>query len=140
MNIMANKDLSLSVKVEKQKSNFIFSRWFFLFLILTIYFIQDLRGYDTLFINILIASILYNLSMSIYIFVSTKKNRDIKNFFSYFDIFFVCAFIYMSGGIRSDIFFMFFFILAFNGIKTKNNSDNYLGIFTVFLYSLFYTN
>ncbi|MEN8905863.1 MAG: GGDEF domain-containing protein [Clostridiales bacterium] len=134
---MTNKDLSLITKIDKQKSNFfIFSRWFFLIFVLSIYCIQDIHSFDYIFFKIFFITILYNIFVTVYKFMSYENKKDINGLYAFLDVIIVCAYIFISGGVKSDLFVMFFFILSYNGIKSKHIDVNLLGIFTVVVYSI----
>lgn len=138
MNDFENKvEKENKIKATKSKLNVLYFRWLFIVLIIVEFsFGSKDAGVLSIFLETLAVAITYNVLTTLY----ALKNSDKKNFLLsltvYIDIVFVTIFSYQSGGVNSDIFIVFIFIIGYYGINNNISRTIRASVFSIIIYSI----
>lgn len=116
---------------------FLSTRWFLL-IIVALYFLFAFDG-DSKSINflwILTSFVIYNVLISLFLTRNENNSKKITKFLIFCDIIYVTLFSYNLGGINSDMYILFFFIIGFCGIYSNLSFTLIAGIFSVVVFSV----
>ena len=71
------------------------------------------------FLWVIAISVVYNTIISLFLTKNENNSRKVMKFIIFCDIIFVSLFSYNLGGINSDMYILFFFIIGFCGIYSN---------------------
>ena len=113
-----------------------FTRWFILSIV-TCYFLfafeSDTKNIE--FLWIVAISAVYNLVISIFLPKNENNSRKITKFIIFCDAILISIFCYNLGGINSDMYILYFFIIGFCGIYSDFSFTLIFGIFACFAFT-----
>ena len=111
-------------------------RWLFLLFVGIFYFMSsDNFEVNAAFVETLAVALIYNTLVTLYTFRHKKDSTKASIIIIYFDILFISFFSYHSGGLSSDFYIFFYFLLGYCGLFNSASSTLKVGLFCAFVYS-----
>ncbi|MDP4092701.1 MAG: GGDEF domain-containing protein [Bacillota bacterium] len=110
-------------------------RWFALAIITADFILGKEKTKDTTTFTIcMIAAVIYAI-----IVTRLKLNRNYKrnsNVYFYTDTIMLSVFVVLLGGLNSDMYLIYFFVIGYSGVSGNNLSTVKISIFSIFLFSI----
>ena len=136
MNEIDNKEIKQKT-LAKAKVNILYFRWLFIILIIAeCSFGSKDTGAIAAFLETSALAVTYNILATLYVL----KNSDKKDFFYsiavYIDITFVTVFSFITGGVNSDLYIVYMFIIGYYGINNNIAKTVKVSIFSIIIYSI----
>jgi len=122
----------------KRKSNLVLVfRWLcFTYVIIEFLLHQDRQVRVAFFLSVLASTALYNVIVTLMILNYREKIKKLEYLVILIDMTVISAFIYLVGGINSDIYVLFLFIIGYCAIFSNSKNTIGIGIYGVALYSV----
>lgn len=138
MNEASDKTISgVKIKTAKNKLNVLYFRWLFIVLIIVEFCLASKDSCTlSIFLETLALAITYNVLATLYFLKSSDRRNSIFSLAVYSDIIFVTVFSYQSGGINSDMYIVFIFIIGYFGINNNFTKTISVSIFSIIIYSI----
>lgn len=110
----------------------IYMRWLFIAGLIPFYFLlPEDSNLNAAFLETLAIAAVYNA----FVMLNTRKNHGNKGFISkispYIDVILLAVFIYQSGGVESDIFIIYLFLIFYWGVKSDTIKTVLISIFCI---------
>lgn len=135
-----NPTRKLKIKNCSFKRNTLYFRWMFLLVIIPIfYLISDKVINYSSFSKVIGIVGIYNALVTIYIIKKHKIARTFPNFVFYVDIIIIAVLSNLIGGVNSDVFIIFFFIISFYGMRNDISRTVNISIFNIITYAIIST-
>lgn len=141
---MENKILNESTPKEKKtnnkngKNSLLYIRWLFIVFFICTYFFDPHISFDRFVFHETIAvTVIYNLFVTFYCLIynrSSGKYRKILHWVIYADVIAASVFVFELGGVNSDVYMIYFFIIGFCVIFNDIIKTLQVGIFCSSLY------
>jgi len=114
----------------------LFFRWGFIVFIVLLFFSAsgNVAGYFS-FMETLSIAIVFNVVINIYLIRSSSVNKRILRFIMYIDAAIISTFTYQFGGINSDIYVLFIFLIGYCAFYIDESNPISFSFYCVFLYS-----
>lgn len=124
-------------KILNERFIFHFARWFILIMV-TFYFLFafDSDSKNIQFLWIIAISAGYNGIISVFLPKNENNSRKVTKFIIFCDVILVSLISYNLGGINSDMYILFFFIIGFCGIYSNFSFTLAVGLFSVVAFSV----
>jgi len=111
-------------------------RWLFVALIAVFFFISSSRSVSTfIFLETLAVTVIYNILITLYILKCSKNGKRTSLLIVYVDIAVISVFSFQTGGINSDAYILYFFLIGCCGLLNNAVDTFGVGIFSVAAYS-----
>ena len=137
---MAGKEIAKQNGKEEEQRQYkaarVLYRWLFLFCaILFVVTAQSGKALSYATLETMAIAIVYNIIASLGI-LRIKKATKIPVSTIYLDIVFLSIFSFLSGGIKSDVYILFFFVLFYYGISNETSHSIKVSLFCVIFYTV----
>lgn len=138
---MDRNDVLIEPSKEKEegsgKKSIVYVRWLFILLMIPVSFlVPEITVSKSALFQTLAVAVVYNVLVTMATLKNLQKKRKNPALFVYLDILGVAIFSYQLGGINSDVFILFLFIIGYYGIGSDINHAARLSIFTVIVYTI----
>ena len=107
-----------------------------IFIIPAFFLVCEVSVSKVAFFATLAIAVVYNAAATMLISKSSEKKRRLPGIIIYADIVLISMFSYQFGGLSSDIYILFFFIIAYYGINMGASQAVSASIFVIILYSI----
>lgn len=124
-------------KVLNGRLLFLSTRWFIIITV-TLYFLfaYENDSKSIKFLWVLAISMMYNALISLFLPKNENNSKKVIKVLIFCDILFISLFCHNLGGMNSDIYILFFFIIGFCGIYSNFTFTLIAGIFSVAVFSI----
>jgi diguanylate cyclase (GGDEF)-like protein len=106
-----------STKYPKTQNSVIYYRWAMFLLIFLIYITGKGINARFAFLETFAIAVIYNILVTVFKVGNEKNYGKYTSIISFIDIILLSIFIYLSGGINSDIFIILFFVIGYGSIN-----------------------
>ncbi|HEX3028895.1 MAG TPA: GGDEF domain-containing protein [Clostridia bacterium] len=115
----------------------IYMRWLFIAGLIPFYFLlPEDSNMNAAFLETLAVAVVYN----VFVMLNVRKKPGNKGFISkfspYIDVILLAIFIYQSGGVRSDIYIIYLFLISYWGIKSDSFKTILISIFCIVAFTV----
>lgn len=127
---------NVKTKYTNSFNAFVLYRWLFAFIIAAYYFLAcDNKSSVPQFIQVYAIICIYNALLTTYILKYVNTGKRLKKFFAYIDCIFASMLVLQSGGVHSDIYFLYYFVIAFYGIFYDRRKTIFICAFSILTYT-----
>lgn len=115
----------------------IFMRWLFLASIPAYFILGPEKNVGSFtFLETLAITLIYNILVTLYI-IKNNKNRYVSYVAVFIDALVISVFTYQLGGINSEAYLLFLFLIGYCGIFNEASKTLKIGLFCIISYSFF---
>lgn len=124
-------------RILNERFIFHLTRWLII-IIITFYFLfaYNSDSKNIQFMWVIFFSACYNTIISLFLPKNEKNMRKITKFIIFCDVVFVSIISYNLGGINSDMYILYFFIIGFCGIYSNFSFTLIVGLFSILSFSI----
>lgn len=117
--------------------NILTFRWVFLILLVPLSFVAgNVFEYENVFIKFYAGSLIYNGLVTWFILWKYDEFRKMPDFIYYIDAILITGLVFFLGGIRTDIYLLYFFLIAYYGINRNIRGTIQISISCMSMYTV----